>query len=73
MTRLRRSIVALALLASVSGCPQERPEAARQIPRERIPPAVSLEPPAGGASGHAPPASAGTRPVDSGAPARTQP
>jgi hypothetical protein len=38
--------LALALLA---GCPQERPGAERQIPGERVPPAVSLDPPAGDA------------------------
>jgi hypothetical protein len=63
MTRSGRPILALALASSISGCPQERPEAARQIPREHVPPAVSLEPPI--AAGH-PPASPRTHPPAGG-------
>ena len=49
----------MALLAVLAGCPQERPGAEKQIPSQRLPPAVSVEPAlaspdGGGTPGHAP-------------------
>jgi len=45
----------LAALVLLSGCPQERPGAEKQIPPQRVPPAVSLEPtPAAPAPARAP-------------------
>jgi hypothetical protein len=48
VTRLRQLALAVAL-AVLAGCPEERPGAQRQIPGERVPPAVSLDPPVGDA------------------------
>jgi hypothetical protein len=31
--------------AVLSGCPQERPSAEKQLPPQRVPPAVAVEPP----------------------------
>ncbi len=54
--------LALGVLAlALAGCPQERPEAARQIPREAFPPAMTVEPTA--------PDGGGARPNAAGAPA----
>ena len=53
-TRYVSLIVAAALLA---GCPEERPEAQKQVPSQRVPPAVSIEPPA--SDGGAPASDAG--------------
>jgi hypothetical protein len=41
----RFALVAGAALAcaALTGCPQERPGAERQIPHERVPPAVSVD------------------------------
>ena len=33
-----------ALPALLSGCPEERPGAQRQVPAQRVPPAVAIEP-----------------------------
>ncbi len=42
----RRALLLLgAALAALSGCPEERPEAEKLIPAERVPPAVSIDPP----------------------------
>jgi hypothetical protein len=44
VTGTRLALVAGALLAcALTGCPQERPGAERQIPHERVPPAVSVD------------------------------
>ena len=36
--------ILLAALVLLSGCPEERPGAEKQIPPQRVPPAVSLDP-----------------------------
>jgi len=41
---LRRGILLLVLCALV-GCPEERPGAEKQIPIQRLPPALTVEPP----------------------------
>ena len=61
-TRWIPFIAAAALLA---GCPEERPEAQKQVPVQRVPPAVSIEPAAGDAGVPAAPPSS-----DAGAPTR---
>jgi hypothetical protein len=43
-----RLLPAALLVAALAGCPQERPGVTREVPRQRVPPAVSLDPaPAG--------------------------
>jgi len=49
-----RPLALLVLLAALPGCPEERPGAARQIPVQRLPPALAVEPPP--ADGGPPPA-----------------
>jgi hypothetical protein len=64
---MRSSLALVAVAALLAGCPQERPGAQRQVPSQRVPPAVSVEPTgtdAGVLPLAAPPAS------DAGAPAR---
>ena len=63
--RLRIPLL-LAVPALLAGCPQERPGAERQVPTQRVPPAVSVEPVDGGPPPLAPP----RRGTDAGAPAR---
>jgi hypothetical protein len=58
-----RWLTILALGAALIGCPEERPEAQKQVPAQRVPPAVSLDP---GDAGPAAPNDAG----DAGALAR---
>jgi hypothetical protein len=43
-SHLRRGAVLL-LLGALAGCPEEREGTAKQIPLQRIPPAVAVEPP----------------------------
>jgi len=45
VSSLRLALLTGAALAgaALSGCPQERPGAERQIPGERVPPAVSVD------------------------------
>ncbi len=40
---MTRAALLLALVA-LAACPQERPEAAKQIPPQRVPPAMTVEP-----------------------------
>lgn len=40
-----RALVAVSLAAALLACPEERPGAAREIPPQRVPPAMSLEAP----------------------------
>ncbi|HYS79630.1 MAG TPA: hypothetical protein VEM76_02910 [Anaeromyxobacteraceae bacterium] len=44
MPRLSASALLAALLLLLVGCPEERPGAEKQIPPQRVPPAVSLDP-----------------------------
>jgi hypothetical protein len=39
-----RLLPLLALAALLTGCPEERPGAQRQVPVQRVPPAVAIEP-----------------------------
>jgi hypothetical protein len=56
---LRRALVLTLAAAALAACPQERPGAEKQIPHERVPPAVSIEtlPADAGSGGSATPAS----------------
>ncbi len=49
---MRWSLIPVALLAlTLTACPEERPGATKEIPPQRVPPAVSIEPlPAGPAA-----------------------
>ena len=38
------AVAAVASIAVLAGCPQERPGAEREIPLQRIPPAVAVDP-----------------------------
>ncbi|HEX8907803.1 MAG TPA: hypothetical protein VF805_01295 [Anaeromyxobacteraceae bacterium] len=60
MPTFLRSLAVVISLAALAGCPEERPGAEKQIPAQRVPPAVSLEPTPADAGGSAP---------DGGAPA----
>jgi hypothetical protein len=39
-----RLLPLLALAVLLTGCPEERPGAQRQVPLQRVPPAMALEP-----------------------------
>jgi hypothetical protein len=41
---VRRLVPAALLVAALAGCPQERPGVTREVPRQRVPPAMSLDP-----------------------------
>jgi hypothetical protein len=60
-------LAGLAALTLLAGCPQERPGAEKQIPAQRVPPAMSVEP--ASADAGVPAADAGAAP-DAGAPRR---
>ncbi len=51
---LTRCIALGAALAALAGCPEERPGAEKQIPAQRVPPAMSIEPTPADAGGSAP-------------------
>jgi hypothetical protein len=38
------AVTAMASIAILAGCPQERPGAEREIPPQRIPPALAVDP-----------------------------
>jgi type IV pilus biogenesis protein CpaD/CtpE len=56
-----RPVLLAVLAALLAGCPEERPGAERQIPGERVPPAVSVDPAPAPDGGAPPPAGAGAR------------
>jgi hypothetical protein len=58
---LAARLAGLAALALLAGCPEERPGAEKQIPAQRVPPAMSVEPAT---------SDAGPFAVDAGAPRR---
>ncbi|GEJ55590.1 hypothetical protein [Anaeromyxobacter diazotrophicus] len=60
---LAARLAGLAALALLAGCPEERPGAEKQIPTQRVPPAMSVEPAPAGAA----PGDAGTAAPDAGA------
>lgn len=59
LSSLAVRLAGLAALVLLAGCPQERPGAEKQIPAQRVPPAMSVEPA---------PTDAGALAPDSGAP-----
>jgi hypothetical protein len=48
---IRQRVGWLALCAALAGCPQERPGAEKTIPAQGLPPALTVEPPAGADAG----------------------
>jgi hypothetical protein len=44
VTPVTRALPFLALAVLLAGCPEERPGAQKQVPAQRVPPAVSVEP-----------------------------